>query len=86
MPRLVLPASTRRHEKVPLEQYLALVRDGGNITLRAVAQTAYRVHVLKLAQGEADEESIEAEAGAILDAELAHDLHVLVKSQQENEK
>lgn len=75
----------RRHEKVLLNEYLVSVRDGGDLTRRAVAQTAYRVHILTLGRGEAEEPTIEAEVGAILEAELAHDLHILVKSQQEPE-
>ena len=43
--------------------------------LRAKALTAHRIHVGRLAVGREDEESLEAEAGGILDAETAEDLH-----------
>lgn len=50
---------------------------------RAEALRASRVHELKLAMGHEDEESIEAEVGALLQAETAaeiHDIHSMIES------
>lgn len=45
----------------------------GNIEARTVAARAYRIHALALAAGRDDEESEEAEAGARIEAEDAHE-------------
>lgn len=44
---------------------------------RAEAMTAYRVRMMRLSRGEEDEETIEAMAGAWLEAETAHEIHQL---------
>jgi hypothetical protein len=51
-----------------------------------VVATAYRVRVLRMGAGHDEEETVEAEAGGILDAETAleiHGLHVMVESYME---
>lgn len=45
--------------------------------LRARYLMAYRVHVARLASGREEDLSEEAEAGAFLDAETAHEIHGL---------
>jgi hypothetical protein len=50
---------------------------------RAPLATAYRVRLARLANGVDEEESAEAEAGAILDAETAvetHEIHGMIEA------
>jgi len=49
----------------------------GDISLRAECLTAHRVHVLRLAAGHDEEATDEAEAGGILEAYAAHEIHDL---------
>lgn len=44
----------------------------GQLGVRAAALTAYRVRIARLAAGHDEDESPEAAAGALLDAETAH--------------
>lgn len=56
----------------------------GRLDARAEALTAYRRSMADRVP--AEEWSVEAEAGSILDAEAAHDLHVLAKMYAEVHK
>lgn len=70
-------ASSRRRGKARVHKILDDARKG-DLRARAIASTAYRVRIARLAAGhDDDEESAEAEAGALLEAEEAFNLHRL---------
>ena len=50
---------------------------GGTLDGRGRALTAYRVHVARLAAGHNEEMSAHAEAGELLEAEFAANLHAI---------
>jgi hypothetical protein len=69
--------STRRRGKAARDKILALARDG-DLPTRVAAQKAYRLRLLQESRSDSDldeEMTPEAEAGAMLDAEQADDMH-----------
>jgi hypothetical protein len=78
MQRPSSPASSRRSEKAEFEGILSGAR-AGNLETRAAAQTAYRIRILREAAARADlpEQTPLEEAGALLEAETAHNVHLL---------
>jgi hypothetical protein len=82
MRRLALQAFSRRKGKARVLDLLRRARDG-ELHTRAIAMTAYRVRVARLAAGLEDDETVEAAAGALLEADTAagiHGLHEMVRS------
>ena len=79
-------ASSRRQGKARVHKILHDAREG-DLRARALASTAYRVRIARLAAGhDDDEENAEAEAGALLEAEEAFNLHRLCEMYAEVHK
>lgn len=71
-------ASSRRNEKAEVDRILRGAR-AGELDTRARALTAYRVRLLRLAAGTADDDSTpEEEAGALLEADAQHAVMALL--------
>ena len=78
MPPRSLRGSSRRKPKARAKALFDLAHDQHEgITTRARLNTAYRVHILRLAAGRDEEETPEEIAGAWLDAQFADEIHAI---------
>ncbi len=73
-------ASSRRSEKAEVDRIIRGAR-AGELDTRARALTAYRVRLLRLAAGTADDDTTpEEDAGALLEADAQHSITALLEA------
>jgi len=84
MPLRSSRGSSLKAAKAARDTLLAKAR-GGDLSARADALAAFRVRIARVAAGSVRPEiepTVEEECGALLEAEMAHDIHALLLAHQ----